>query len=77
MLASLLYICSIIDDKLNEDIWQIVLSKLIKCFRGVNKGTLSCLRQFLTIARPLNTIKNAFYFTFKTLFLLNIFKFLF
>lgn len=64
MLASLLYICSIIDDKLNEDIWQIVLSKLIKCFRGVNKGALSGLRQFLTIARPSNMIKKCFLFHF-------------
>ena len=39
------------------------------------KGALSGLRQFLAPESPLK-MKNAFYFTLKTLFLLKIFKFL-
>ena len=38
------------------------------------KGTLSGLRQFLAIETPLKTMKNAFYFTSKALFVLKIFK---
>ena len=40
------------------------------------KGTLSSLRQCLATKGPLKIIKNAFYFTLKALFILNIFKFL-
>ena len=40
------------------------------------KGTLSDLRQFLTTKSPFKMIKNAFYFTEKALFVLEIFKFL-
>ena len=40
------------------------------------KGALSCLRQFLATVSPLKTIKNAFYFTLKALFVLKIVKFL-
>ena len=40
------------------------------------KGALSGLRQFLAAESPLEMMKNAFYFTLKALFLLNISKFL-
>ena len=40
------------------------------------KGALSGLRQFLATENPLKMIKNAFYFTSKVPFVLNIFKFL-
>ena len=40
------------------------------------KGTLSGLRQFLAAKIPLKMIKNAFYFTSKAIFVLNIFTFL-
>ena len=40
-------------------------------------GTLSDLRQFLATKNPLKMLKNAFYFTLKALFVLEIFKFLF
>ena len=40
------------------------------------KGTISGLRQFLATESPLKTMKNAFYFTSKALFVLKIFKFL-
>ena len=40
------------------------------------KGVLSGLRQFWGTETPLKMMKNAFYFTLKTLFVLNIFKFL-
>ena len=39
-------------------------------------GALSDGRQFLTVESPLNMMKNAFYFTVKTLFVLKIFMFL-
>ena len=39
------------------------------------KGALSGGRQFLTVESLLNMMKNAFYFTAKTLFVLKIFKF--
>ena len=38
------------------------------------KGALSCLRQFLTVERPLKLMKNTFYFTSKALFVFKIFK---
>ena len=40
------------------------------------KGALSGLRQFLAAESPLKMMKNAFYITLKTLFVLKIFKFL-
>ena len=40
------------------------------------KGALSVLRQFLATESPLQMMKNALYFTLKTLFTLKIFKFL-
>ena len=40
------------------------------------KGALSGLRQFLATERPLKMLKNAFYFTSESLFVLKIFKFL-
>ena len=40
------------------------------------KGALSALRQFLVNESPLKMIKNAFYFSLKTLFVRKIFKFL-
>ena len=40
------------------------------------KGAISGLRQFLATERPLKMMKNAFYFTLKALFILEIFKFL-
>ena len=40
-----------------------------------NKGAL-CLKQFLATEYPLKMMKNAFYFTLKSLFVLKIFKFL-
>ena len=39
-------------------------------------GALLGLKQFLTAESPLKMMKNAFYFTLKTLFILKIFKFL-
>ena len=39
-------------------------------------GTLSGLRQFLAAEGPLKMMKNAFYFTSKAPFVLNIFRFL-
>ena len=48
------------------------------CTRIYNrlKGALSSLRQFLATESPLKITKNAFYFTLKALFILQIFKFL-
>ena len=40
------------------------------------KDALSGLRQVLLMERPLKIIKNDFYFTFKALFYLKIYKFL-
>ena len=40
------------------------------------KGALSGLRQFLVTESPLKIMKNAFHFTLKALFVLEIFKFL-
>ena len=42
----------------------------------VVKGALSGLKQILATESPLKMIKNGFYFTFKGLFVLKIFKFL-
>ena len=41
------------------------------------KGVLASLRQFLATENPLKLMKNVFYFTLKSLFVLKIFKFLF
>ena len=41
------------------------------------KGALSGLRQFLAIASQLKMMRNAFYFTLKALFVLEIFQILF
>ena len=47
------------------------------CFRGLLKinlkGAISGLRQFLATKSPLKIMKNAFYFTTKALFVLNIY----
>ena len=43
---------------------------------GTIKGALSGLGQFLTTESPLKRVKNVFYFTLKTLFVLKIFKIL-
>ena len=40
------------------------------------KGALSGVRQFLANESPSKMMKNAFYFTIKTLFVLKVFKFL-
>ena len=45
----------------------------IKCLL---KGALSRMRQFLATESPLEMIKNAFYFTLKTLCVLKVFEFL-
>ena len=42
----------------------------------VLKGALSGLRQFFATESPLKTMKNAFYFTSKALFVLKIYRFL-
>ena len=44
--------------------------------KSYHKGALSGLRQFLVTEIHLQIMKNAFYFTLKTLFVLKIFKFL-
>ena len=51
--------------------WQLVPGRLC-----VAQGALLGLRQFLATGRPLNMMKNAFYFILKPLFVLKIFKFL-
>ena len=49
-------------------IWILIFSSF--------KGALSGLRPFLASESPLKMMKNAFYFTSKSLFVLKIFKFL-
>ena len=63
-------------------------NKFLECFQKIYsikttqkvkfsiKGALSGLRQFLAAESPLKMMKNAFYITLKTLFVLKIFKFL-
>ena len=51
-------------------------NQILKVF-GEIKGTLSGLRQFFATESPLKMMKNAFYFTLKSLFVLKVFKFLF
>ena len=48
--------------------WQFTL--LVIMFKGAVQG----LRQFLITESPLKIMKNAFYFTLKAFFVLNIFK---
>ena len=48
--------------------WQFTL--LVIMFKGALQG----LRQFLITESPLKIMKNAFYFTLKAFFVLNIFK---
>ena len=50
-------------------------SRCGKCSLEIN-GALSGLRQFLATENPLKIMKNAFYFTLKTLFVLRICNFL-
>ena len=59
--------------RLNSIFYTSFLFKILKV--GF-KGALSGLRQFLASERPLEMMKNAFYFTLKALFILMIFKFL-
>ena len=65
---------------LTTDCRQTVLEIMLNIIIFYNlksfKGALSCLRQFLATERPLKVMKNAFYFTSKALFVLNIFKIL-
>ena len=44
--------------------------------KGVLKGALSGLRQFLATERPFKMMKNTFYYTLKGLFIPKIFEFL-
>ena len=48
--------------------WQFTL--LVIMFKGALQG----LKQFLITENPLKITKNAFYFTLKAFFVLNIFK---
>ena len=50
--------------------------KIFKNVTGSVKGALSSLRHFLATENPLKTMKTAFYFTLKALFVLKIFWFL-
>ena len=43
--------------------------------QGALKGALSGVRQYLVNENPLKIMKNAFYFTLKSLFVVKIFKF--
>ena len=49
----------------------------ISSFGPCDVNTLSSLRQFLAIESPLKMMRNAFYFTLKAVFILEIFQFLF
>ena len=49
----------------------------ISSFGPCDVKTLSSLRQFLAIESPLKMMRNAFYFTLKAVFILEIFQFLF
>ena len=69
----------------NDDVNDVVLF-LLFLLLTLNKqmlagygltGALLDLRQFLGTEIPLNMMKNAFYFTLKSLFVLKIFKLLF
>ena len=53
---------------------QIVILKLLS--KKLTRGTLSGLRHFLATERPLKIMDNAFYFIFKPLFILEIFRLL-
>ena len=56
---------------MNHDLETLDIRTTVKLF----KGTLSGLRQFMAIESPLKMMKNAFYFTSKSLFVLRIFTF--
>ena len=66
---------------MRSEIWREFLNVL---FSQINhflaavtfKDALSGRRQFSAAESPLKTMKNAFYFTLKALFILEIFKFL-
>ena len=60
-----------------EDIWPQDIKKAYTQFKKHKfRGALSGLEQSLAIEAFLKMMKNAFYFTLKTLFALKIFKFL-
>ena len=56
---------------MNHDLETLDIRTTVKLF----KGTLSGLRQFMAIESPLKMMKNAFYFTSKSPFVLKIFTF--
>ena len=56
---------------------HLVYDRIIRSLNLSIKGALSGLRQFLASESPLKKMKDAFYFTWKVLFVLRIFKFLF
>ena len=56
---------------MKAQLWQLSL-----VYRINLKGALSGLRQLLATEGPLEMVKNAFYFTSKAPFVLQIFKFL-
>ena len=66
----------------NENSFVPIVTIIIPVFSTTKKkelklkGALSGLRQFWATESPLQTMKNAFYFTLKALFVLKIFKFL-
>ena len=71
----------IISNEEMDDIMKMVKSLedpdlLIKDVSELTKGAFSGLRQFLATESPLKMMKNAFYFTSKAPFVLQIFKFL-
>ena len=57
-----------------SQVFYSFVSCLLQCF--LIEDAFSGLRQFLTTESPLKVMKSAFYFIFKTLFVLKIFKFL-
>ena len=60
---------------MNRIIFIIICIIKINIIKIYMKGALSGLRQFLATKSPLKMMKNAFYFTSKTPFVLKIFKF--
>ena len=58
-----------------ETSWDIAI-KVLNNSLNYFKGALSGLRQFLATESPLKMMKNAFYFTSKSFFVLKAFKFL-
>ena len=64
---------------LNEKSQNIVITTAYRPPKEIKRlfiGAPSGLRKFLATESPLKMMKNAFYFTSKTLFVLKIFKFL-